>query len=85
VVHHALFFLDVSAEARRLEAATPEPGYRCFGGPRIVPAGGRAPSATPEELPARMAHVIDKGTDLVVQTHYHPSGKPESRRGCVSG
>jgi mono/diheme cytochrome c family protein len=81
VVHHALFFLDLSGEARRLDAATPEPGYSCFGGPRIVPSGGLggwAPGATPETLPAGMAHVIDKGADLVVQIHYHPSGKPET-------
>src|SRR5206468_1501360 len=33
VVHHALFFLDISGEARRLDEETPEPGYPCFGGP----------------------------------------------------
>jgi hypothetical protein len=81
VVHHALFFLDLSGEARRLDAATPEPGYPCFGGPRILPAGGLggwAPGATPQPLPSGMGHVIEKGADLVIQVHYHPDGKPET-------
>ena len=86
VVHHALFFLDASGEARRLDAATPEPGYPCFGGPGIVPSGGLggwAPGASPEVLPQGMAHVVDKGADLVVQIHYHPSGKPEMDQSSV--
>jgi hypothetical protein len=81
VVHHALFFLDLSGEARRLDAATPEPGYSCFGGPRIVPAGGLggwAPGSIPQPLPPGTAHAIEKGADLVVQLHYHPDGKPET-------
>jgi len=67
VVHHALFFLDGSGEARRLDAATPEPGYSCFGGPQIQPSGG----------PPGVAQTIGRGTDLVIQIHYPPSGKPE--------
>jgi hypothetical protein len=80
VVHHALFFLDTSGEARRLDAATPEPGYPCFGTPRFAPSGalgGWAPGATPQPLFDGMALPINKGSDLVIQTHYHPSGKPE--------
>ena len=81
VVHHALFYLDVTGEARRKDAATPEPGYPCFGGPGVPIAGGLggwAPGATPEALPEGMAHVIEKGADLVIQIHYHPSGKSET-------
>jgi hypothetical protein len=81
VVHHALFYLDLSGEARRKDEASPEPGYTCFGGPGIIPAGGLggwAPGATPEPLPAGMAHAIEKGADLVIQIHYHPDGKPET-------
>jgi mono/diheme cytochrome c family protein len=80
VVHHALFFLDTSGEARRLDGATPGPGYSCFGGPQIQPAGslgGWAPGATPAPLPDGVAHTVGKGADLVIQIHYHPSGKPE--------
>jgi hypothetical protein len=83
VVHHALFFLDMTGEARRLASQSPDSSYPCFGGPRIIPAGGPggwAPGATPEPLPAGMAHVVEKGADLVIQIHYHPDGKPETDR-----
>jgi len=87
VVHHALFFLDTSGEARRLDAATPEPGYSCFGGPGFQPTagllGGWAPGATPEPLPAGVTKTLDKGTDLVIQIHYHPSGKPETDQSSI--
>lgn len=86
VVHHALFFLDTSGEARQLDAASPAPGYSCFGGPQIQPAGslgGWAPGATPEPLPAGVAHTVPKDADLVIQIHYHPSGKPETDQSSI--
>ena len=86
VVHHALFFLDTSGQARKLDAATPEPGYPCFGGPRVLISGGLggwAPGAVPQPLPPGIAHVIPKGADLVMQIHYHPSGKPEVDRSSI--
>ncbi len=81
VVHHALFFLDMSGEARRLNEASGGNGYSCFGGPRIVPSGGLggwAPGATPAPLPAGMGYAIEPNADLVIQIHYHPDGKAET-------
>ncbi|HTA42826.1 MAG TPA: hypothetical protein VK789_10280 [Bryobacteraceae bacterium] len=86
VVHHALLFLDTSGEARKLDAATPEAGYRCFGGPgfqRAGALGGWVPGATPEPLPAGVAFTVPKGADLVIQIHYHPSGKPETDQSSI--
>lgn len=86
VVHHALFYLDTSGQARKLDAATPEPGYSCFGGPQFQRPGllgGWAPGATPQPLPAGLAHTVAKGTDLVIQIHYHPSGKPETDQSSI--
>ena len=86
VVHHALFFLDISGEARRLAGESPGGGYPCFGGPRIMPAGGLggwAPGAIPHALPAGIGYVIEKGADLVIQLHYHPDGKPESDQSSI--
>jgi hypothetical protein len=86
IVHHALFFLDTSGEARRLDAASAEPGYSCFGGPQIEPTGGLggwAPGATPRPLPAGVAQTVKKGADLVVQIHYHPSGKVETDQSSI--
>lgn len=81
VVHHALFFLDRSGESRKLEAAAPGQGYPCFGGPRVRPSGalgGWAPGAAPRKLAEGIAFAIEPKTDLIVQVHYHPSGKPET-------
>jgi hypothetical protein len=86
VVHHALFFLDTTGEARKMDADTPEPGYPCFGGPQVAVTGalgGWAPGATAEPLPDGVEHTIRQGTDLVIQIHYHPSGKPESDQSSI--
>jgi mono/diheme cytochrome c family protein len=80
VVHHAILFLDTTGTGRRLDAATPEPGYSCFGGPGFLPTGmigGWAPGAMPPPRIEGVAKTIPKGTDVIVQVHYHPSGKPE--------
>ena len=80
VVHHALVFLDSSGAARKLAADSHDGGYPCFGGVGFPPSGmigGWAPGATPPPATAGMAHAIAKGTDVVLQIHYHPSGKPE--------
>jgi hypothetical protein len=85
-VHHALFFVDTTGEAEKLDAETTEPGYSCFGGPRIAVSnglGGWAPGAVPIALPDGVAHTVKKGSDLVVQIHYHPSGKPETDQSSI--
>jgi mono/diheme cytochrome c family protein len=77
VVHHAVLFLDVSGAARRLDAATPEPGYGKFAGPGFLPSGalgGWSPGNTPRRLPGGRGRHLKKGSDLVVQVHYHPDG-----------
>lgn len=77
VVHHAVLFLDASGTARRLDAATPEPGYGGFGGPGFLPSGalgGWSPGNTPRRLPGGRGRHLKRGSDLVVQIHYHPDG-----------
>jgi len=78
VVHHALVFLDPNGAGRKLASA--DGMYPCFGGPRIPVAtltGGWAPGAVPGARSQEYARPIPKGADLVLQIHYHPSGKPE--------
>lgn len=80
VVHHALFYLDQSGTARKKDAADPGPGYGSFGGPGFIPSGsigGWAPGGVPQPLPDGMGRRLQKGSDLVLQIHYHPSGKAE--------
>lgn len=86
VVHHALFYLDRSGVARKKDAADPGPGYGSFGGPGFLPSGsigGWAPGGTPHPLRNGMGRELQKGSDLVLQIHYHPSGKVESDQSTV--
>ncbi|MBV9770025.1 MAG: hypothetical protein JOZ32_10670 [Bryobacterales bacterium] len=80
IVHHALVFLDASGTAKKLAAASPDGSYPCFGGPGFPAAGligGWAPGFTPPERNPAYSLPIRKDMDVVVQIHYHPSGKPE--------
>jgi len=81
VVHHAVLFLDDKKLARQLDAATPEPGYANFGGPGFLPSGalgGWSVGNTARRLPNEMGRYLMKGSDIVVQVHYHPTGKQET-------
>ena len=80
VVHHAILFLDHNQNGRRkMDPKTQS--YQSFGGPGIVPTGGLgawAPGARPMMLPEGTGRYLKKESDLVLQIHYHPSGKPET-------
>lgn len=81
VVHHVLLFLDTSGKARARDAASPEPGYLTFGGPGFLPngsLGGWAPGNFPKHLPDGLGMRLPKGADVVMQVHYHPTGKAET-------
>ncbi len=81
VVHHAVLFLDDKGQARKLDAATSEPGYGNFGGPGFLPSGalgGWSVGNTARRLPNDMGRYLKKESDLVVQIHYHPTGKQET-------
>lgn len=81
VAHHAVLFLDSSGIARKLDAATPEPGYGGLAGPGFLPSGalgGWSVGNTPRFLPNDRGRYLKRGSDLVLQVHYHPSGKPET-------
>jgi len=80
VVHHAIIYLDTSGRARKLAADSPDGSYSCFGGPGFPPAGfvgGWAPGANAPPDAPDLALPLAKGTDIVLQLHYHPDGKPE--------
>ena len=84
VVHHALLFQDITREARRRDTGS---GYPCFGTPGFLPArglGGWTPGKQPVPAPPGMAETLFAGADLVLQVHYHPTGKPETDRTRVA-
>jgi tetratricopeptide (TPR) repeat protein len=80
-VHHGVLFVDGSRTARAQDAADPEPGYEGMelGVPRIP--DGQFVSWTPGKVPLPGAEDIawrlDPYTDLVLQLHLRPTGKPE--------
>ena len=84
IVHHVIAFLDTSGQARKLDAADPGPGYSSRGGGiGLLPSGaigGWAPGNMPHPLPAGVGTLLPKGADIVLQVHYHKSGKPETDR-----
>jgi hypothetical protein len=70
VVHHALVMLD----------------YPCFGGAQIPVVGlvfGWAPGSVAPPAEPGISRKLEKGTDIVVQLHYHPSGKVERDRSSL--
>jgi predicted dienelactone hydrolase/mono/diheme cytochrome c family protein len=121
-VHHALFFLDSTGAARKMDGADGQPGISGMGflaglggndpSPTMVERasgilsrlrggvqtpgsgdeqgridlaiarglGGYVPGAVPARLPGDLAMALPRGTDIVMQTHFHPSGKPETEQ-----
>lgn len=82
VVHHVIAYLSPEGKARQLEADNKDgqPGYTAFGGIGTTPTGtlgGWAPGNLPRLLPDGIGTLLPKGSDIVMQVHYHPSGKPE--------
>lgn len=83
VVHHVLFFLDNSGAARKLEGKDDQPGFQGMAFRRSGSLGGWAVGATPRRLPDGLAWSLPKGSDLVLQTHFHPTGKAEQEQTTV--
>ena len=70
IVHHALFAMDTTGEARRLEAEDARPGYESFGGFGVplrqgLSLGGWVPGATPRFYPAGTGVRLPANADLL--------------------
>ena len=86
IVHHVLGYVDTSGGARIKDEREAGPGYMCFSGPGVPThgdLGGWAPGSEPSFLPDGVGRSLPKKADLVVQVHYHPSGKAETDRTTV--
>jgi len=82
VVHHVLFFYDETGSGRRAEARDSVPGFSGMGlnvGDNKG-LGGWAVGASAFALPDGLALPLPKGADILIQTHFHPSGKEEQER-----
>ncbi len=80
VLHHVLIFLDEQREAIELDGNDGKPGFSGMRLQRAPMIGGWAVGGMPEHLPEGLAIKLQKGSDLVLQSHLHPSGKKEQER-----
>ena len=83
-VHHVLLFQDTTGTARKRDTGS---GYPCFGTPGFLPVrglGGWTPGAIPYQAPKGIPGHLYRAADLVLQVHYHPTGKPETDRTRVA-
>ncbi len=86
VVHHAILFVDRNRAGPKLEAE-PGAGYPCFGAPGFLPAaglGGWSPGSPPIHMPDGVAATLNRRADLVIQLHFHPTGRAEIEQGEVA-
>ena len=81
VVHHANIRIDTTPASRAFDAADPGPGYDgLIARSATYPDGhflGWTPGQVAPLLPNDLAWRLEKNTDLVVELHMQPSGKPE--------
>jgi hypothetical protein len=82
VVHHVIAAVDASGAARERDAKDPKPGYVAVGGfGQGVPIRAFlpiwTPGAKPRNTPEGAGYLLPKGADVLIQLHYHKSGKPE--------
>ena len=83
VVHHSLYFLDDSGTARKQDGRDGKPGFVGMAFRRSGSLGGYVPGSTPKKLPGDLALPLPKGSDFILSTHFHPSGKTEIEKTTV--
>jgi tetratricopeptide (TPR) repeat protein len=81
-VHHANIRIDPTTASRQLDAADPAPGYDgIIVRSAVYPDGhflGWTPGQAAPLLPKGLAWTLQPNSDLVLQLHMVPSGKPET-------
>ena len=83
VVHHVMAFLDTTGAGRERDAADPGPGYTSYSGAGVEvegDLGGWAAGNIAHHLPDGIGRPLPAFSDVILQVHYHPSGKPEIDR-----
>lgn len=80
VLHHVLIFIDEERQAQALDGKDGKAGFAGMRLQRAPMLGGWAVGGMPEHLPDGLATKLPKGSDLVLQSHLHPSGKKEKEQ-----
>ncbi len=84
VVHHVLYFADPTGRAHEKPQQGAEPGFSGMrAGGATIPIGGWAVGGQPHFYPEGLALRLPNGSDLVVQYHFHPTGKPEEEKSVI--
>jgi hypothetical protein len=90
VVHHVLFAYDTSGAAERRDGRDGKPGFGGMGtaGAGATPGatgplGGWAVGATPVFLPPGVALSLPKDSDIILQMHFHLTGKAETEESTI--
>jgi Tfp pilus assembly protein PilF/mono/diheme cytochrome c family protein len=86
-IHHATLRIDNTKSSRELDEADSEPGYNGMLADRAhFPDGhflGWTPGKRPNMTPNGLAWRLDPGTDLVLQAHAIPTGRPATLKAEV--
>ena len=90
-VHHVLYGYIGAGRAAQVDGIDGQPGF--FGGMapiglqqafgRSGGIGGWALGMTPSFYPGGQAVLLPQGSDLVLQTHFHPTGKTENEKSVI--
>jgi tetratricopeptide (TPR) repeat protein len=87
-VHHTNMLVDRTRSSRRFDDQDPEPGYDGPIAPDAeYPDGhflGWTPGQVPPLLPEDMCWRLEAGSDLLLQMHLRPTGKPEVVQSAVA-
>jgi peroxiredoxin len=87
-VRHVTVFTDSSGTATKRDAAGPGPGYATpgtyIGFEPEARVDGWAPGRTPTLLPDGVAWRLRRSARIVLQVHYHPTGRKETDRTRVA-
>ena len=87
VVHHANIRIDRTPTSRHLDERDPAPGYDGLMARTAEYPDGHFLGWTPGQIaplvPKNLGWRLEPGTDLVVQLHMQPSGKPERVRPTI--
>ncbi|MBI1320337.1 MAG: hypothetical protein GC168_15525 [Candidatus Hydrogenedens sp.] len=85
VAHHVIFTLDTTGNPRRLSDASDVPGYDGMeSNIETERLGIWALGSRPHLFPEGVALELEPGTDMVLSTHFHPSGKEETEVATVA-
>jgi len=88
VVHHGFIQIDSTRKSRGLAAGETPPSFPGMELPEtaLMPGGqmlGWQPGKVPYFSPEGLSWVLNPGSDVVLQLHLHPSGKPESVQASI--